>query len=114
MRPIPEICRDEVLRYLGYQGQTLDDSLLKVIEECEEFVLSHAKPIYVSRKFKCEAVDGGISVLGTNIILPGNDIKEHLNGCNQLVLFAATLSHEVERYINITTFRTKYKAVNYI
>lgn len=82
------LVQSEVLRYLGYAGQELSPELEARINElarrCEEM----ARPAVV-----CE----GFAVADVPFELPGNDIAEHLRDAVQVVLFAATLGHGVDR-----------------
>ena len=111
MEQIKAICREEVLRYLGYHGETLSEDLLEELSECESLVLSHAKPAYVSLVFDCKEVEHGVALLGSTLVLAGEDIKAHLQGCCKVVLFAATLSFEVVRLINTTGFTSVSRAL---
>lgn len=106
MEPITAIRRDEVLRYLGYRGQTLPDDLLQELCDCETQVLRNAKPAYVSRMFDCVETDIGITLVGTTLVLPGEDIKAHLHDCDKVILFALTLSFEVDRLIQTASVQS--------
>jgi len=111
LEPITAISRDEVLRYLGYHGQSLSADLLDELSECESLVLSRARPVYLSRVFDCTASEMGISLSGSTLVLPGEDVRAHLNGCSKLILFAATLSSEVDRLIHMTACKSASRAL---
>ena len=111
MEPITAICREEILRYLGYRGQALSDDLLEELSKCESLVLARSEQAYVSRVFDCVETEKGVSLLGSTLVLTGEDIKTHLKGCTKVVLFAVTLSAEVERYINMTTLHSVSQAL---
>lgn len=78
----------EVLRYLGYGGQEVGPELLSRIDamrtRCEEV----ATPAVVERSFNANELP---------LDLPGNDIAEHLRDAVEVVFFAATLGHFVDR-----------------
>lgn len=84
--------RSEVLRYLGYRGQTLPPEQERLLESCTRALLTAARPRAVYRVFPVQ--DGQLS--GTSLTLTGQDIRRHLSGCTQAVLMAATLGAEVE------------------
>ena len=111
MEPITAICRDEVLRYLGYRGQTLPEDLLRELSECESLLLSRVKPAFVYRIFEREDVPLGIALKGTRVVLSGKDIKTHLDGCKKIVLLAATLSSEADRLIAEAQVRAVSRAL---
>lgn len=96
-----KIPKDEVLRYLGYRSQQIDEELDKLInltiEECK-FLIA---PKFITSKFKVELVDGGVKLLGTNILLSGNDIKGHLKYSKECVLMGVTIGGIIEKRINL-------------
>lgn len=87
------IDRRELLRYLGWKGQTIDTDTQKIIEETCDICLGTARPKHVARLFGYE--DGRLS--GTGFVAEGNDIRRHLEGCDRVILFAATLGAETDR-----------------
>lgn len=99
MEPIRSVAREEVLRYLGYQGQDLSSEIIEELDACEMQMLSAAKPAYCYRVFDRIETADGIGLSGCKLILSGNDIAEHLAGCNKIILFAVTLSAAVDRLI---------------
>lgn len=92
-----DINKEEVLRYLGYKGQDIDDNMNNTIEECREEIKKIIMPrvIYIYKDIKPS--DDGVEVITTNLILKGKDIKEHLKNSTKCVLMAVTLGNEVER-----------------
>ena len=78
----------EVLRYLGYGGQEVDSELLARIDAMKKLCEEVSHPAMVERAF-------GVNELPVD--LPGNDIAEHLVGAIEVVFFAATLGHGVDR-----------------
>ncbi len=53
----------------------------------------------------------GVELIGTSLVLPGKSIKEHLAGCDRAVLFAATISANIDRLIRVTQLENMAKAV---
>ena len=94
--------RNEVLRYLGYQGQTISSDLMDTFSGCMESVNGAAQPkvlynIYDLRQDEEHLTpdpDGKYpaAVFPEELaFLSGKDIKAHLAGCTQAVLMAATI-----------------------
>lgn len=83
----------EVLLYLGWKGGEPEDSLLSDIEGCARLVRSSARPGVIWRRFR---VEDGCHIAGTSLTLEGEDIRRHLEGCEEAILMAATLGLGVE------------------
>ena len=92
-----EINKEEVLRYLGYKGQEIDENLSNTIEECREEIKKVIIPRVIYSYKNIKLSDEGVEVITTNLILKGKDIKEHLKNSKECVLMAVTLGNEVER-----------------
>jgi len=92
-----DINKDEVLRYLGYKGQDMDESMNNTIEECREEIKKVIMPRVVYGYKNIKPSDEGVEVVATNLILRGKDIKEHLKNSTECVLMAVTLGNEVEK-----------------
>ena len=92
-----EISKAEVLRYLGHRGQDIDENLINTIEECREEIKKIIKPRVVYSYKNIKPIDNGVEVITTNLILKGDDIKEHLKNSRECVLMAVTLGNEIER-----------------
>lgn len=96
------IDKNEVLRYLGHKNQDIDDELNDLIDLCIKEIKETAKPLYTYKIFDVEKIEDGISVIGTNLLLRGNDIFNHLKDAKQCVIMAATLGISVDNKIRIT------------
>lgn len=92
----------EILRYLEYRGQDIDDNLKRQIDDCIQKVNQAAKPKFITREYDLELEGEFPKELE---FLTGKDIKKHIEGCNKLVLFAATLGADVERLIRIASIK---------
>lgn len=101
----------EGARYLGYGTDTPDNNVMKLIKECEEDILRTAKPRYIYKVLNISGRDDGIYIEGTNLILLGKSIREHLEGCGSIVLLCATLSSDMDKLIRITQIKDMAKAV---
>lgn len=92
-----QINKEEVLRYLGYKGQDIDENLNATINECREEIKQVITPRFVCSYKNIKQNDEGVEVITTNLILKGKDIKDHLKNSNECVLMAVTLGNQVER-----------------
>lgn len=102
-----KINKDELYRYIG----TPDDNVRGIIDECETELIELVKPGFVWKLFEIEFDDSGVRVLGTDIVLTGNSIKKHLDGCNKLAMLAVTLSSEADKLIRKYQISNMAKAV---
>ena len=94
------IDREEVLRYLEYKGQDIDNNLVEIIEECRNIAKDRINPKYTFRVYSIKQKYKGIIELeGTNLILESNDLYEILKDCNECILMAATLGINIEKDI---------------
>lgn len=112
------INKEEAFRYLGYRDSTPDERVLSIADKCEEELLKAIDGRYVYKYFDIaetealsEAGTGGIALKGTKLELPGNSIREHLKGCNGVVLFVATLSDKVDLLIRRLNVKQMSSAV---
>ncbi len=95
-----EISRDEVFRYLGYHGTVPDAETAAQVEAGCAKITEKMVPRWVHRVFSIEHTEQGV-LLENNLLLTGNSIKKHLQGCQQAAVFAATLSADIDRLIHI-------------
>ena len=76
---------------MGRRGQAVPPELDKQVEECMELVRGEATPRHIKRGFDIAQAKEGVILSGAGTLLRGKDIREHLSGCEQAVLMAATL-----------------------
>lgn len=108
---LDKINRAEVLRYLGYKGIGADETVNRLIDDCESEVMKAAVPRYTYRVVNITQVKDGVELNDTGLILKGNSIKEHLEGCEQAALIAVTLSEGIDRMLRIMQASDLAKAV---
>lgn len=94
------INKDEVLRYLGYKNQALEENTLALINEGIEETKSLIDPRYSYRFFTILREEKGIFLKEYPLYLPGNNISYHLRNSKSCVLFSATLGINVDRRIS--------------
>ncbi|MDR1066175.1 MAG: hypothetical protein LBL35_01900 [Clostridiales bacterium] len=87
----------ETLRYLGYSGQDISPDLEARIRAAMDECAGIAAPRKVWREFGYS--ENG-EVLGASLVLPGDDIKRRLKGCERVVIMAATLGVSVDAAIS--------------
>ncbi|MGL5635202.1 MAG: methionine synthase [Sarcina sp.] len=105
------INKDEVLRYLGYKGQNIDEELDNLIDISIEEVKSKVKPRFVYELYDLKRANGDLIIEGTNLILKGNDIAKCLENCDKVILMAVTLGNEMEKMIRLVQRNNLTKAV---
>lgn len=96
--------RAELLRYMGFSGQVLQEPLKSRIDGLIEQCLSEQKPygIYAVYPISIEEDEDGrpaVFVEGTTLVLRGNSIVEYMRGATYCALMAVTLGLECERRI---------------
>ncbi|MFA5576279.1 MAG: methionine synthase [Tissierellaceae bacterium] len=93
-----EIDRNEVLRYLGYRNQSIDEATDKIIDQSIEEIGDLMEARYVYKFFDLKK-DDGFLLEGTNLRLGGRDIKGHLAEADSCIVMGVTLGHRVDRAI---------------
>ncbi|SJZ68876.1 hypothetical protein SAMN02745116_01162 [Pilibacter termitis] len=98
--PILPLKKSEVLRYLGYRRkQELTAEVEAIVEELMIEVQKVSKPRYLYQIFDCLPDDEKreIKIGGSNLILRGQHIYNHLRRAKKVALLGATLGIEAER-----------------
>lgn len=90
--------REEMLRYLGYRGQAMEDTLAASVERCAQLVEKAAAPRFIAAEYPCRLHENGV-LAAEGLFLPGTDIQMHLEHSENCVMMAATLGIQVERLI---------------
>lgn len=99
----PRVDRAEMLRYLGYGGQTIELDLERRIERCVEELELSIDPKGVYRTFRVDATGTDsagmpcIRLEGSEIVLTGRDIYRHLKDAAFCTVLACTLGMSCER-----------------
>ncbi|MCQ2465615.1 MAG: methionine synthase [Oscillospiraceae bacterium] len=110
MLKIESLNRSEALRYLAC-NDIESASSMPIIAECEKELLSVLAPKYVYRYFSINKNDDGIGLEGARLVLKGNDISSHLEGCCGVYLIAATIGPAADRLIRTQQITDMAKAV---
>lgn len=122
-RPAPgealRIDRFEMLRYLGYAGQCIDDGLAVRIERTATDLERSIVPHGVRRVFAVDATardaqgDPCIRLMGTAVKLRGADIFRHLKDARLCAVLACTLGMENERELRALSSQRPLDAALY-
>lgn len=105
------IDRLELLRYLGYGKNLADEKTSLLIDECEKQIIKVIEPRFTYKSFKIADIDSNIHLENTNLVLNGNDIKNHLEGCTNCILMCATISSKVDALIRTSQLTDMTKAL---
>lgn len=98
MITVEKLNTDEVLRYMGCPPDRADGALRAQVEDCAREVLSSIRPRWSWRAAGIAFEEAGVR-LENGLLLPGEDLKAHLRGCNRAAIFCATLGAEVDALI---------------
>ena len=90
---------DEILRYLGHKGQSVDENTNQLIRECIDEIQKDFGGRYVYNIYDIDIQKDTIKLLNTAISLPGISISHQLKGCTKCILMAVTLGNNIDRMI---------------
>ncbi|HZK00732.1 MAG TPA: methionine synthase [Tissierellaceae bacterium] len=93
------INKDQVLRYLGYKDQILDNLTNKLIDESIKEVSGLVNPKYTYKIFDIARSKDKLWLKDTNLILVGRHIRSHLEHSKSCILLAVSLGHEIDKTI---------------
>ena len=101
MIKLEKLNRKEAIRYLGGAGISLNYRMDVLMDECEKEILQRANPkfLYIEKELPCDE------------FFQGNDIKNHLDGCEKAVMMCATLGTDIDKMIRINQISNMAKAV---
>ena len=89
---------EEVLRYMGCPPDRADPELREQVQQAIAQVLGQITPRWTWRPFGLSFEEEGVR-LSCGLLLPGRDLKAHLEGCDRAVLFCATLGAQTDALI---------------
>ena len=96
------IVKAEVLRYLGYSGQTIGSELTELIQHCMDKCRALAKELYIYKIFPvARQTDGSLALVGSNIVLKGENASRYLTDADQCAVLAATLGVAIDNEIRV-------------
>ena len=83
--------RKQAFRYMGFHDEP-DENFSKLADTCEQKLLSAVNPRYCWQLFQKQDIE---------FLLLGQDIQKHLEQCEQVILFCATLSQSTDTCIRL-------------
>ena len=96
---LEELDKSEVLRYLGYRQNGLNERMEALISRCVEETLRVCEGKYIYKRFPAAFTGRGVELPGTGICLTGKDIRKHLENCREVYLMCATAGMELDRRV---------------
>ena len=110
-----EIDKNEVLRYLEYNGQYIDEKLDHIIDECIKITKQKINPRYNLGVYSIlkEKIDDSyqIKFKDSNISIKSKDLYKLLGGCSQCILLSTTLGIDIEKQIKINSYSNLTKSI---
>ena len=73
--------KNEILRYLGYRQNGLNQRIEELLERCMDETRRICQGKYIYRRFPVVFTDQGVEIPGRGICLTGKDIRDHLESC---------------------------------
>jgi len=93
--------KEEVLRYLGYQGTEIPPQTDRLINGCILEMKGLVRPTYCYRRYRMWEATEGIYLEESAICLTGDAIRRHLAGCKEVYLLCATVGMYVDKNIRL-------------
>lgn len=107
---IEDINRKEIYRYLGYRGQTPDETVCQMIEEVLGEILRVIQPRNLYQSYECSIQEDEIRLTNEMhkdfVTLKSKNLADNLNGCHKVILMAATLGIEADKLLQ------RYEVIN--
>lgn len=89
----------EVLRYLGYKNQSINQNINSLIEECIEEVKNDMDIRYIYKILDIDKSKDNIQLFEASLTLQGNDIYRHLKNSHKCAILAVTLGNNIDSKI---------------
>ncbi|WP_305303067.1 vitamin B12 dependent-methionine synthase activation domain-containing protein [Romboutsia ilealis] len=110
-----DIDKKEVLRYLEYNGQHIDEKLDYIIDECIKITKEKINPRYTLGVYSIlkEKIDNSyqIKFKDSNISIKSKDLCKLLDSCRQCIVLSATLGIDIEKQIKINSYSNLTKSI---
>lgn len=107
------INKSEVLRYLGYKGQCIDENLNQKINQCIDETKENIdlKYVYEVYDIKNNTKSHIVEFKNSNLKFESKDISELLKDCDKCILMSATLGFNIEKTIRTYSYKNLTKGV---
>ncbi len=113
-RPVPD--RREIIRYLGYRGDTPGREVLEEIEYCVRELEKAAAPRFIYERFDLERArgeDGEEVLLMAGLSIRSRDLAKNLSGCRGAYMMAATIGPGPDLLVRRASVTKMSRAVIY-
>ena len=116
IKELIKIDKKEVLRYLQYKNQNINEDLSNLINESIEETKKIINPKFVLRRYTIKKINKEIGkkqviLENGNLILESDDIYNLFEKCDECILMATTLGLDIEREIRKLTYTNLTKGV---
>ena len=101
---------DEILRYMGMPPQQADPVTRTLAANCANRLLEMVTPRWCGRMFHLSFEPDGVR-LDSGILLEGQELKAHLDGCQKAAVFCATLGVQADAEIRRTQYTDMAQAL---
>lgn len=105
-----EISRREIYRYLGLGSKEPDERTIELSESCLTELLGIVSPRFFARTFPLKLLPDQTMDFGC-FTVKSRDLYKSLDGCEKVILFAATLGMGPDRLIRRYSFTEMSRAV---
>lgn len=107
------INENEVLRYLEYKGQDINDNLKNTINECIKLAKEKINPRYILRVYPIlrKKENNEIEIKGSNLKFSSKDIYKLLENCDECIIIATTIGMEIEKEIRKYSYTELTKSI---
>ena len=92
------LARKEILRYLGYRRKPADEVVANSIESCLAELLRVISPKCIYQIFPVTFGENHLVTIGS-ISIQSKNLSQHINGCKEAAIFAATLGAQTDLLI---------------
>lgn len=110
-----DLNREEVLRYLEYNGQEIDNNLENIINDCIKITIEKIKPRYIIEAYNIskayEENEYKVFLEGTNLVIKSKEVYNLLSDSDKCIIMSATLGIEIEKEIRKNSFCALTKSI---
>ena len=107
-----KVNRQEIRRYLGYQGiNEIDANTEECIEECLANLEKQVNPKYIYKYFPIKWNSNSLEFAGIKVI--EGKLSNNLSGCNELAMMAVTLGPAPDMLVRRASLKETFKAMVY-
>lgn len=99
LKDLLKLDKNEILRYLSYNDNSLDEEMDELIDSCIEEIMDISQYRYIYSIFDVIDSSSFLSLSNSTIELRGKAIREHLKSSKYVAAMAVTLGVEVENKI---------------